>query len=91
MRTTDEIRGLLDKLDVQPANDLEDQDLDFKEWNLRSMKDSIASVVEMTICMANGGGGTIVFGINDKAIGREKSILGVSPEVDVNRLKKAVY
>jgi ATP-dependent DNA helicase RecG len=91
MRTTDDIRGLLDKLDVQPADDLEDQDLDFKEWNLRSMKDSIASVVEMAICMANGGGGTIVFGINDKAIGREKSILGVSPEVDVNRLKKAVY
>jgi ATP-dependent DNA helicase RecG len=91
MRSISEIQDLLNELGHTPANDLEDQDLDFKEWNLRSIKDSIASVVDMAICMANGGGGTIIFGINDKAIGREKSILGVSPEVDVNRLKKAVY
>ena len=41
--------------------------------------------------MANGGGGTVVFGVNDKAIGRKQAILGVPPEVDMNRLKKAVY
>jgi len=41
--------------------------------------------------MANGGGGTVVFGVNDKAVGRSKSILGVPLVVDVNRLKKAVY
>ncbi|MDD3582299.1 MAG: ATP-binding protein, partial [Desulfobacca sp.] len=91
MRTIDEIRQSLDDLNCHPADDLEDQDLDFKEWNPHSMKDAVAMVVEMAICMANGGGGTVVFGVNDKAVGRSLAIQGVPPEVDVNRLKKAVY
>jgi len=91
MRELSEIRSLLDKLEHQPADALEDQDLDFKEWNARSMADAISMTIEMAICMANGGGGTVVFGVNDKAIGRKKAILGVPPEVDINRLKKAVY
>ena len=91
MRTADEIRNLLDELNSHPADDLEDQDLDFKEWNLHSMKDAVGLVVEMVICMANGGGGTVVFGVNDKAVGRSHAIIGVPPEVDVNRLKKTVY
>ena len=91
MRSVSEIQSLLEELEQQPANALEDQDLDFKEWIPRSMKDSVALVVEMAICMANGGGGTVVFGVNEKATGRARAILGVPPEVDVNRLKKAVY
>jgi len=91
MRNLKEISQLLDDLNKGPAQELEDQDLDFKEWIPRSMKDSVALVVEMAVCMANGGGGAVVFGVNDKAVGRTNAILGVSPEVDVNRLKKAVY
>jgi ATP-dependent DNA helicase RecG len=91
VRSVSEIRSLLEELEQQPANTLEDQDLDFKEWNTRSMADALALVVEMAICMANGGGGTVVFGVNEKATGRALAILGVPPEVDVNRLKKAVY
>ena len=67
MRDLSEIRQLLDELDHQPANALEDQDLDFKEWNTRSISDGVTLVIEMAICMANGGGGTVVFGVNDKA------------------------
>ena len=91
MRTLAEIRDLLDELEHQPANTLEDQDLDFKEWNSRSMTGSVSMVVDMAVCMANGGGGTVVFGVNDKAIGRKTAIIGVPPEVDINRLKKVVY
>jgi ATP-dependent DNA helicase RecG len=91
MKDISEIRSLLDELEHQSADSLEDQDLDFKEWKLHSMKDAIDLVVEMAICMANGGEGTVIFGVNDKAIGRAKAILGVPPEVDINRLKKAVY
>src|SRR5690606_13114807 len=85
------IRELLDRLETIRAADLEDQDLDFKEWNERSMADAVAVAVEMAICMANGGGGTVVFGVNDKRIGRSEAILGVPPEVDVNRLRRAIY
>ncbi|GIV04370.1 MAG: hypothetical protein KatS3mg015_3200 [Fimbriimonadales bacterium] len=91
MRELSEIRSLLDELDQQPADALEGQDLDFKEWSTRSVQDAVALVVEMAVCMANGGGGTVVFGVNDKAVGRPNAILGVPPEVDINRLKKAVY
>lgn len=91
MRDLHEIRALLEELEHQTADALEDQDLDFKEWNVRSMADAVGLVVGMAVCMANGGGGTVVFGVDDKAIGRAKAILGVPPEVDVNRLKKAVY
>lgn len=45
----------------------------------------------MAVCMANGGGGTVVFGVSDRAIGQDQAILGVPHEIDVNLLKKAVY
>jgi len=91
MRDLSEIRKLLDELEQQPADELEAQDLDFKEWNIRSTRDAVALVVEMAVCMANGGGGTVVFGVNDRAIGRSNAIRGVPPEIDINRLKKTVY
>lgn len=91
MRTASEILELLDELAHRPAHELEDQDLDFKVWPARGIEKAVSLVVEMAICMANGGGGTVVFGVADKVVGRDKAILGVPPEIDVNRLKKAVY
>lgn len=91
MRTRNEIQTLLDNLNTDPADILETQDLDFKEWIERSKKDAIDQVIENAICMANGGGGTVVFGIRDHVIGRNQAIIGVPPEIDLNLLKKAVY
>lgn len=91
MRSLDEVDKLLYGLNIDPADQLESQDLDFKEWNTKSTDDAVALVVEMAVCMANGGGGTVVCGVNDKAIGRDKAVLGVPHEINVNRLKKSVY
>lgn len=91
MRDPSAICSLLDELQFQPASELEDQDLDFKEWNSRSISGAVSLVIEMAVCMANGGGGTVVFGVNDAAVGRSNAIIGVPHDVDVNRLKKAVY
>jgi ATP-dependent DNA helicase RecG len=91
LHSADQIGKLLQKLDERQADDLEDQWLDFKQWNERSMSDSVDMVVEMAVCMANGGRGTVVFGVKDWATGREDAILGVPPEVDVNRLRRSVY
>lgn len=91
MRELSEIRSLLDELEHRSADTLEGQDLDFKRWDSRSADKAIRAVINMAICMANGGGGTVIFGIDDKAVGRKKAILGVPPQVDINRLKKAVY
>jgi len=91
MRSKQDIAALLDKLETCRADDLEDQDLDFKEWNGRSTADAVKTVVDWAVCMANGGGGTVVFGVQDKVKGRAKALAGVPLSVDLNRLKQAVY
>ena len=91
MLTTQEIPALLQRLERVAADTLEDQTLDFKEWIARSYKDSIALVLESVICMANGGGGTLVIGVRDKIVGRASAIVGVPADLDTNRLKRAIY
>jgi ATP-dependent DNA helicase RecG len=91
MRTAAEIRQLLDELDHCIADELEDQDLDFKQWPENSRNDAIDLVVKMAVCMVNGGEGTVVFGVADHIKGRENAIRGIPLDIDVNILKKAVY
>lgn len=91
MPTKEEVATLLDKLDSVRAADLEGQNLDFKEWDSKSYKDSGALILETVICFANGGGGTIVVGVHDKAIGRSKAILGVPPDFDASVIRKMIY
>ncbi|MBL29069.1 MAG: AAA family ATPase [Rhodospirillaceae bacterium] len=86
-----EIAALLDQLEVEPAESLEGQDLDFKEWVTRSHRDAVAQMIEMAVCMANGGGGTVVFGVRDRVVGRAAAIVGVPEDVDRDRLGAAVY
>nr|WP_322509198.1 RNA-binding domain-containing protein [Anaerolinea sp.] len=88
MRSVAEIKDLLEELNQRPASELEDQDLDFKEWKYKSVQTAVEAVIDMAICMANGGGGTVVFGVNDKAVGTQKAITGVPLDIDNNRLKK---
>ena len=91
MRTSANIEELLAELDHCIADDLEDQDLDFKQWDQKSKENAVKTVVKMAVCMANGGGGTVVFGVADRIQGRDQAILGVPLEIDSNLLKKAVY
>ena len=91
MRSVAQIKDLLLELDDCIADDLEDQDLDFKQWDTQSRDKAVRTIVQMAVCMANGGGGTVVFGVSDRAIGQDQAILGVPHEIDVNLLKKAVY
>jgi ATP-dependent DNA helicase RecG len=91
MRSLAEIRILLNALESKTADELENQDMDFKELKNLSLKGIQELVIEAAVCMANGGGGTIVFGVNDKEIGRMRAIAGIPPELEINRLRKAVY
>lgn len=91
VRSLIEIERLLLNLDQQIADELEEQDLDFKEWNTRSLSDALLLVVENAVCMANGGGGTVVFGVKDKVKGRDRAVLGVPLEIDVNHVRRHVY
>lgn len=91
MRTAQDIAALLPELEHHIADEFEDQDLDFKQWDSQSRDKSVQTVVRMAVCMANGGGGTVVFGVADHVKGRQQAVLGVPVEIDINILKKAVY
>lgn len=91
MKSKVEITSMLDQLDAVIADDLEAQDLDFKEWSERSFNDNLSLMVKMAVCMANGGGGTVVFGVADRVKGRSNALIGVPNEVDVLTLQKRVY
>ena len=86
-----DIERLLDELDREPADALEDQGLDFKEWDTSSDHQSVRLAVAAAVCMANGGGGTVVFGVRDSVVGRDRAVVGVPHHVSVNRLKLGVY
>ena len=62
MPSKDEVEALLKELDRVTADDLENQFIDFKEWDSRSRNQAIALILETVICLANGGGGTLVVG-----------------------------
>ena len=85
------IIDLLQRLEEVVADDLEGQEIDFKEWDARSKAKALDLLVEMAVCMANGGGGTVVFGVRDKVIGRAQAIVGIPPEIDINILARTVY
>ncbi|GAB6057287.1 ATP-binding protein [Desulfonatronum parangueonense] len=91
MHTKQHIAELLEQLDERIADELESQHLDFKQWDLQSREKAVRTVVNMAVCMANGGGGSVVFGVADQVRGREKALVGVPLEIDSHLLKKAVY
>lgn len=91
MLSKQEIHQLLDKLETNSADDLESQQLDFKQWIIRSFDDNIKLMLKMAVCMANGGGGSVVFGVADKVKGRSNSILGVPQDLDTTILQKMIY
>lgn len=90
MRELTEVRALLPRLDEVPADALESQDLDFKEWPADD-RHAVRLAVEVAVCMANGGGGTVVLGVRDGVIGRAKAILGVPATADPHQLKREIY
>jgi len=90
MRELTEVRTLLARLDEVEADTLESQDLDFKEWPADD-RQAIRMAVDMAVCMANGGGGTVVLGVRDRIVGRPRAILGVPVTAEPHQLKREIY
>ncbi len=90
MRELTEVRTLLAQLEGVKADDLEAQDLDFKEWP-QDERQGVRMAVDAAVCMANGGGGTVVLGVRDRVQGRSAAILGVPGGVDAHQLKRDIY
>jgi ATP-dependent DNA helicase RecG len=90
MRELTEVRTLLARLDEVEADALASQDLDFKEWPADDRR-AIRMAVDMAVCMANGGGGTVVLGVRDRIVGRPRAILGVPLTAEPHQLKREIY
>ena len=90
MRELTEVRALLARLDQVDADALEAQDLDFKEWPADD-RQAVRMAVDMAVCMANGGGGTVVLGVRDRIVGRSQAIVGVPAKAEPHQLKRDIY
>ncbi|MDG5472567.1 putative DNA binding domain-containing protein [Jeotgalibacillus sp. ET6] len=91
MKTIPEIMQLIRQLDTHIADDFEGQDLDFKQWSTRALEDNLNKMIHYAVCLTNGGGGCVVFGVADKVKGYDKTILGVPENLDLEMLTKTVY
>ncbi|HEY4589852.1 MAG TPA: ATP-binding protein, partial [Thermoanaerobaculia bacterium] len=69
-----DLLALLDRLELETADDLETQWLDFKPW--QGAKEDMKVAVEYAACFANAEGGAVVFGVADRTRGRAKAIHG---------------
>lgn len=90
MRELTEVRGILDRLAEVEADALESQDLEFKEWPADN-RQAIRMIVDVAVCMANGGGGTVVLGVRDRVVGRKRAIAGVPIDADLHQTKRDIY
>ena len=91
MKSKKEIMGIIDNLEHHIADDFEAQDLDFKQWNDRCREDNVKKMIRYAVCMANGGGGSVVFGVADRVRGIDNVLKGVPFDVEIKDLQKRVY
>ena len=90
MKSKSEIMAIIRQLEHHIADDFEAQDLDFKQWNDKSLEENVKKMIRYAVCMANGGGGSVVFGVADRVQGLEHVLLGVPFDVDIPALQKRV-
>ena len=83
-----ELLALLARLDEVPADALESEWLDFKPWT--GTKEDMKVAVEYAVCFANAGGGVVVFGVDDKSVGRMKAIHGAKG-YDPERWRRDIF
>lgn len=72
------------------ADEYESQDLEFKEAT-DNLRKTFQDLADTAVCLANGGGGTIVLGVNDKARTRSGALVGTGPAYSVEVVRRAIY
>ena len=89
MLTKDKIRELLKRLDGSMADDLEDDQIEFKPMET-DLKTLYKTLRETVVCLANARGGTIILGVKDRVRSRQDAIQGVG-QLDEAGIRRAVY
>jgi len=87
--SNEEIVELLKQLEEKTADDLESEALEFVSWD-KDMKKNLEQAVEGVVSFANVQGGVIVFGVEDKVVGRRQAITGCCG-YDLDRWRQYIY
>ena len=85
-----EISALLEQLEGHIADDLEGQELDFKQWE-DNFKEMMKILVRAVVSFANAGEGLIIVGVKERVKGCEKAILGIPRGIDPLGVQKSIY
>jgi ATP-dependent DNA helicase RecG len=89
MPSNEEIVELLKQLEERTADELESQALDFVSW-CEEMKENLRQAVEGVVSFANAEGGVVVFGVEDKVVGRRQAITGCCG-YDLHKWRQQIY
>ena len=85
-----DIPGLLEQLENKIADELEGQELDFKQWE-DNFKEMMKILVRAVVSFANAGEGMVIAGVKERVKGCEKAILGVPRSVDALSVQRSIY
>lgn len=87
-----ELQSLLARLDGEPADALESETLDCKQWdpNPRERDRQVRALRETVVCLANARGGTVVLGVADRKRTRREALQGIG-RLDLVDLRRAIY
>ena len=85
-----EIPALLGQLESKIADELEGQELDFKQWE-DNFKEMMKILVRAVVSFANAGEGMVIAGVKERVKGCEKAILGVPRSVDALSVQRSIY
>ena len=88
----EQLREELSRLDGEPADALETEQLEFKEWSPgpKRMKAQLRQLRETAVAFANAGGGHVVLGVRDRKRTRADAIQNLDP-LDTRGLQKGIY
>jgi ATP-dependent DNA helicase RecG len=88
----DELLRVLKRVGApQPASFFESQTLEFKQAKKTDTKGTLALLADAAVCFANADGGTIVFGVNDKATTRPQALVGLDAGYTVDIVRRGIF
>lgn len=82
------VMALLDRLDHESGDALENHFFDLKRS--QGPKEDLKVACEYAVCFANADGGVLIFGIDDKVVGRHRAIQGVRGH-EPDKFRRSIY